>query len=182
MKRTSEKDAAGAVQICFCGPASWESHLLICSLPRPPLGFFTDVLAEVSPKVSLANKAHIPQRPPRLPLPGLRSAVPEEFPAVSPIWGSSFTFWPTEDFSSFFPFFKKIFLFLQWPFSGLCFWFVILRKRFFCLNSCHGSKNTVVPSPGVRAPCASCRAIFLSDSQGGWCQWGMAIFGHDSLC
>lgn len=36
----------------------------------------------------------------------------------------------------------------------------------------------MVPSPGARAPCGSCGAIFLSDSRDGGCPWGLAIFGH----
>ena len=117
------KDASGAIQIqlfsCLCGPASRESHLLICSLPRPPLGFSTDVLAEVSPKVSLAHKARpAAASPTSSPRPALCCA--RGISCASPSLGGILHLLTHREFLFLFSFFLKKFFHFDSDLSQAC--------------------------------------------------------------
>lgn len=79
MKWTSAIGAGGVIHIQLHRVLPWlcQAHPGLC----PTCPWLRSLLRWVQPT------KHIPPRPPRLPLPGLRSVVPEEFPAGPPIWG-----------------------------------------------------------------------------------------------
>lgn len=79
MKWTSEIGTGGVIHVQLHRVLPWpcQAHPRLC----PTCSWPRSLLRWVQPT------KHIPPRPPQLPLPGLRSVVPEEFPAGPPIWG-----------------------------------------------------------------------------------------------
>lgn len=171
MKWTSEIGTGGVIHVQLHRVLPWpcQAHPGLC----PTCSWPRSLLRWVQPT------KHIPPRPPQLPLPGPHSVVPEEFPAGPPIWGHPSPSDPQRISLPFALFKKEKTTHKKVTFLKLVLLVCHFKEEiFFCLNSCCGSKNTAVPSPGARAPCGSCGAIFLSDSRDGGCPWGLAIFGH----